>query len=144
MSDLARSIWRTGGVWYLAVCVLGLAAGLWPDAVYPREGVVAAPLPTLHTLAAAQVAYFLLIRPVLVSLILLVKMKHYHMVLYCFKFRSPAISGYITFLCITCPYIMAQGAVFSKSQPAIHIDAHFRRLQNANPISHCASFVQGF
>ena len=56
--------WRRSSLVYLAFCLAGLAAGLWPEAIYPsRVDVRAAPLPVLKTLAVAQVAFFLLAGP---------------------------------------------------------------------------------
>jgi len=53
--------WRPAGVIYLACLLAGLAAGLWPDAIYPaRAELRPAPLPTLKALAVAQVAFILL------------------------------------------------------------------------------------
>jgi len=49
----------------MAFCLAGLAAGLWPQAIYPsRRDVVAAPLPTLQALAAAQALFILLAHPI--------------------------------------------------------------------------------
>ena len=49
---------------YLAFCLAGLAAGIWPEAIYPsRADVLSAPLPALRTLAVAQVAFILLVYP---------------------------------------------------------------------------------
>lgn len=49
---------------YLLALLGGLAAGLWPEAIYPsRTDVQAAPLGVLQTLSAAQVAFFLLVYP---------------------------------------------------------------------------------
>lgn len=60
--------WRPGGVIYLVLCLAGLAAGLWPDAIYPsRLDVRPAPLPVLQTLALAQVAFVLLVLPLLAA-----------------------------------------------------------------------------
>jgi len=49
---------------YLAFLLAGLAAGLWPDAIYPARGELRpAPLPALRTVAVAQVAFILLAYP---------------------------------------------------------------------------------
>lgn len=59
--------WRAGGLGYLAMLLAGLAAGLWPAAIYPQRGdISAAPLPTLQTLAEAQLAFILIVQPLLV------------------------------------------------------------------------------
>jgi hypothetical protein len=59
--------WRPGALVYLAFCLAGLAAGLWPQAVFiqrhaPDRG---APLPALKTLLVAQLAFALLAWPLL-------------------------------------------------------------------------------
>lgn len=60
-------VWRVGGLWYLVLLLGGLAAGLWPAAIYPQRGdISAAPLPTLQTLAEAQLAFILIVQPLLV------------------------------------------------------------------------------
>ncbi len=57
--------WQPVGAIYLLVCLVGLAAGLWPDAIYPSTSDLRpAPLPALHTLAVAQVGFFLLLYPI--------------------------------------------------------------------------------
>lgn len=59
------AFWRPVGAIYLLVCLTGLAAGLYPDAIYPTSGDFRpAPLPSLHTLAVAQVGFFLLVYPI--------------------------------------------------------------------------------
>lgn len=56
--------WRAAGLLYLAVLLAGLAAGLWPETLWPAvERRDAAPLPTLQTLAVAQLMFFLLVYP---------------------------------------------------------------------------------
>ena len=61
---LAAAPWRPAGMLYLATMLLALAAGLWPQAIYPpRQGPTAAPLPALATLAASQAAFTLLAYP---------------------------------------------------------------------------------
>ena len=63
---LAAAIWQPAGVIYLAVLLVAMAAGLWHEAIYPpREALQPAPLPTLQTLAVGQVAFFLLIYPLI-------------------------------------------------------------------------------
>lgn len=66
---MADCLWRPAGVIYLCVCLLALAAGLWPEAIFPPSdnALHAAPLPTLHTLAAGQVLFFLLVYPLVVG-----------------------------------------------------------------------------
>ena len=52
---------------WLVVCLLGFAAGLWPEAiVFPKTPRSMVPLPALSALAAAQVVFLLLVYPVLV------------------------------------------------------------------------------
>ena len=66
--SVLSAAWRPGGVIYLVLCLAGLAAGLWPDAIYPsRLNVRPAPLPVLQTLALAQVAFVLLAGPLLAA-----------------------------------------------------------------------------
>jgi len=66
--SVLSAAWRPGGVIYLVLCLAGLAAGLWPDAIYPsRLDVRPAPLPVLQTLALAQVAFVLLAGPLLAA-----------------------------------------------------------------------------
>jgi len=66
--SLLSAAWRPGGVIYLVLCLAGLAAGLWPDAIYPSHvDVRPAPLPVLQTLALAQVAFVLLVLPLLAA-----------------------------------------------------------------------------
>lgn len=51
-------------MFYLATLLLALAAGLWPQAIYPpRQGPTAAPLPVLQTLAAGGTVFTLLVYP---------------------------------------------------------------------------------
>lgn len=62
--DWLGAIWQPAGVVYLCFCVVGLAAGLWPEKIipsfaFPRN----IPLPVLQTLAVAQTFFFLLIYP---------------------------------------------------------------------------------
>lgn len=65
---MAKSFWRPAGGVYLACCLAGLAAGLYPDAIHPPSHTVRpAPLPTLSALAAAQAAYVLLGWPVVIA-----------------------------------------------------------------------------
>lgn len=60
--------WSASGVGYLLVLLAGLAAGLWPRALYASDTPAAgAALPTLQTLAIAQIAWLLLVWPVVLS-----------------------------------------------------------------------------
>ena len=62
---ILSAFWGPVGAIYLLTCLGGLAAGLWPDAIYPSSGDFRpAPLPVLHTLAVAQVGFFLLVYPI--------------------------------------------------------------------------------
>jgi len=64
--SVLTALWPPAGVIYLAVLVAAMAAGLWHEAIYPpREALQPAPLPTLQTLAVGQVAFFLLIYPLI-------------------------------------------------------------------------------
>ncbi|MCD4823074.1 MAG: hypothetical protein K8S55_00565 [Phycisphaerae bacterium] len=57
-------LWQPAGVIYLLLCLAALAAGLWPDTIYPpKADFRSAPLPTLQTLAVGQVIWFLLVSP---------------------------------------------------------------------------------
>lgn len=59
--------WRPLGVLYLAVLLLALAAGLWPEAIYPpRYGQQPVLLPALQTVAIAQAGFALLVYPLAV------------------------------------------------------------------------------
>jgi len=65
--SLPAAAWRPAGAVYLAFCLAGLAAGLWPEAVFlSRDPAAGAPLPTLKTLAASQIAFGLLVWPLVV------------------------------------------------------------------------------
>ena len=56
--------WRPAGLGYLAALLAGLGAGLWPETLWPTLAATdAAPLPTLQTLAVAQVLFILLVYP---------------------------------------------------------------------------------
>lgn len=56
--------WRPAGLLYLAALLAGLAAGLWPETIWPAlADADSAPLPTLQTLALAQLAFVLLVYP---------------------------------------------------------------------------------
>ena len=57
-------MWRPAGVLYLALCLAGLAAGLFPEVIVPwRHGVRAAPVPALAGVAVGQVAFIFLVYP---------------------------------------------------------------------------------
>lgn len=59
-------LWRPAGLIHLAFCLAGLAVGLWTEAVFvDRHGPPAAALPTLRSLAVAQVLFGLLAWPVI-------------------------------------------------------------------------------
>jgi len=58
--------WRVAGVLYMAFMLAGLAAGYWPDAVYPTsDGGPRPNLPALGTLAMAQAAFIFLAYPLI-------------------------------------------------------------------------------
>ncbi|MBN1554446.1 MAG: hypothetical protein JXA11_06855 [Phycisphaerae bacterium] len=64
-NDLLRALWQPAGVIYLCFCLASLAAGLWPGVIAPRLNIPpTTPLPTLQTLAAGQVMFFLLGYPI--------------------------------------------------------------------------------
>ena len=57
-------LWQGAGVLYLVTCLAGVAIGLWREATLPSlEDIPTAPLPTLRALGVAQVAFILLIYP---------------------------------------------------------------------------------
>lgn len=62
--SLFSAVWRPQGALYLVFCLAGLAAGLWPGAIFlPRTAHAGAPLPALQALAVAQIAFGLLVQP---------------------------------------------------------------------------------
>jgi hypothetical protein len=64
----AGGVWRSAWVFYPLLCLLGLAAGLWPGSIYPSQaGFPTAPLPALRCLAVAQVAFVLLVYPLVLQ-----------------------------------------------------------------------------
>jgi len=64
---LLAAAWRPAGLLYLALVLAGLAAGLWPESIVPTpRDVRSAVLPTLRTVAVAQVAFVLLIHPLVI------------------------------------------------------------------------------
>ena len=65
MQKLLRHLFPGCGAIYLFMCLAGLAGGLWPEWVWPiSSDFRPAPLPTLGTLALAQVLFFILAWPV--------------------------------------------------------------------------------
>jgi len=65
-TNILASSWQHAAVAWLVVCLLGIAAGLWPEAiVFPKTPRRMTPLPTLSALAAAQVVFLLLIYPLI-------------------------------------------------------------------------------
>ena len=59
-----RPWWRPAALGWLALLTAGLAAGLWPDAIYPpRADLRPAPLPVLPAVAAAQAVFIFLVYP---------------------------------------------------------------------------------
>jgi len=63
LEGVFSAAWRPAGAMYLLFCVAGLAAGLWPDAIFVRRASPPAPLPALQTLVVAQIAYGLVVWP---------------------------------------------------------------------------------
>jgi len=64
VSPIFTAAWRPAGLIYLGVCLAALGVGIVPQAIYPAEqDVVAAPRPTLQTLAVAQSLAILLLHP---------------------------------------------------------------------------------
>jgi hypothetical protein len=59
--------WRPAAAWYFALSLAGLAAGLWPGAIFFPRSLVGGALPALQSLGVAQVAFFLLAYPLIVS-----------------------------------------------------------------------------
>ncbi len=57
------AVWRPGALVYLAMLLGGLAAGLWPQYIYPAQRNHPVPLPALQCLIAAQAAFFILVFP---------------------------------------------------------------------------------
>lgn len=62
----ARGLWSGSALWYLGICLAGLAAGMWPDSLaHSKNANWPLPLPTLKTLALAQGLFFLVIYPLI-------------------------------------------------------------------------------
>jgi len=62
-----HAAWRPAGIIYLIVVLAALGAGLWSEAVWPSFlPARPAPLPALQTLAVGQVAFILLIYPLVI------------------------------------------------------------------------------
>ncbi len=58
-------LWPGAGWLYLLMCLAGLAGGLWPEFLWPVSSYFRpASLPTLQTLALAQILFFTLVWPV--------------------------------------------------------------------------------
>ena len=67
--SLPAVLWRPAGLVYFAVCLASLAVGMFPLTVYPfPEAFVAAPRPTLQTLAVGQALFILLVHPAILLL----------------------------------------------------------------------------
>jgi hypothetical protein len=65
MHAAIEAFWKPAGAIYLGLCVLALAAGLWPELIFPpRSSIQPASLPALQALAVGQAAYFLLVWPI--------------------------------------------------------------------------------
>ncbi|MBN1941713.1 MAG: hypothetical protein JW849_00300 [Phycisphaerae bacterium] len=62
--NFLRAVWQPAGVVYLCFCLAGLTAGLWLEKITPTFTAESVPLPTLQTLAVAQVFFFLLVYPI--------------------------------------------------------------------------------
>ena len=96
LTRLAGALWRPAGLFYLAACIAGLAAGLWPGAICHPGGVsFAAPLATLRTLAVAQAAFILLVHP----LILMRRSPR--------RYWAEAIVETVGFVLVTVPFYVA-------------------------------------
>lgn len=59
------ALWCPWGLAYLAMLLAGLAAGLWPQAIYPPWRIQPVPLPTLQCVIVAQAAFVLMIHPLI-------------------------------------------------------------------------------
>jgi hypothetical protein len=58
------SVWGPAGALHALCCLAGLAAGLWPGTIHPSGfDTRSAVLPTLRTVAVAQIAFFWLVYP---------------------------------------------------------------------------------
>jgi hypothetical protein len=58
------SFWTSEGAVYAVFCLVGLAVGLWPDAIYPpHDPTPSVTLPALRTLVVSQIAFVLLAWP---------------------------------------------------------------------------------
>ncbi len=91
--------WRPTGVVYLFFLLAGLAIGFWPGAIYPpRIAPRPAPLPILQCLAVAQVAFILLVHP-LVLMVRANKLK-----LSGEKYLAVAIAESAVLLLVTIPF----------------------------------------
>ncbi len=62
---LWSALWRPWGLAYLAMLLAGLAAGLWPQAIYPPWRNHPGPLPALQCVIMAQAAFVLMVHPLL-------------------------------------------------------------------------------
>ncbi len=96
------AVWYPGGVLYLATILSGFAVGLYPQVtVGVRLPVGSVPLPTLRTLAVAQVIFALLIYP----LILLGRAERKKM-----PWFSPAVlAESLAMFLVTVPFYLAAG-----------------------------------
>jgi hypothetical protein len=96
---LLAAAWRRGGLIYLAWCLGSLAAGLWPEAIYPsRRDAIPAPLPALQSLAAGQALFILLVHP----LILLARARRGGR-----RYWGETILESLTWLFVTLPFYVA-------------------------------------
>ncbi|MFP4054454.1 MAG: hypothetical protein ACLFV7_11400 [Phycisphaerae bacterium] len=60
-----RPFWGPMGALHALCCLLGLVAGLWPDAVHPAASTRSAVLPTLSAVVVGQGVFLLLVYPLL-------------------------------------------------------------------------------
>jgi hypothetical protein len=68
MASMTNAFWKPAGAIYLLVSILALALGLWPETVLPpRTSVNPAPLPALSALAVGQMAYLVLVWPLVIA-----------------------------------------------------------------------------
>ena len=122
----AAGAWRPAGLLYLGMLLAGLAAGLWPEAVFPtRQSPRPAPLPTLQTLAVAQGAFILLIYP----LVLLLRARRRAASGASLSYWRPVLAESMVFLAISVPfYIPAAFLADAVSADGVRTGLHVASL----------------